>query len=153
MFLTALQTEIAEKLLQLQVAEDGCQALQITTEAKGTLDTAIQNRIAQAAMALIVATPSITVGETADEILVDVVIVLTENILANQGAQGTRRPAIEIIELVYCYLQLWQPDEESWTPLQFQSAATRDADDETQTLFHTITFQTRSLTQTLNNLN
>jgi hypothetical protein len=149
-----LQEDIAQRILDdLIPNEEGLQTLAITTEAKGSLDTQIQDRIAKAGIGIVVATPQFESSDTPDQITVTVVLVITENVIANQGTLGTRRTVTEIAETLYAYLHNWQPTVEAWSPLVFASFATRDADPDEQILFHTMTLTTSTITEQTVSLN
>lgn len=140
-----LQSAVATRLESIQ-SDEGLPMMPVLTEAKGDLDNQIRQRILKAGGGLTVLTPQFQAGEHPDQIVVDLVIVLTLNVTMDNGPLGSRKTATELGELLYGYLHSWQPEDESWTALQFQSWALRDAIEEGQLVVYTATFRTSTIT-------
>jgi hypothetical protein len=101
--------------------------LLITTEAKGSVDFEIRQRVQQASMGVVVNTPEWAAGEDKpEERMVTVEVVLIWKDTVAMGTKGTRQPYTDMLALIEAWLCGW-PAAEIWTPMRFQNTAVLSA--------------------------
>ena len=117
-------------------------APRIVTERAGDIGSAIEKELGSCGLCIAVATPEFVRGGegTPDEILVEVLVDVSERPLANRGASGTKKVPIDVASVVIACL--WDARIcPGFTPLLFQRSNLVAATPERVT--YEIRFQTR----------
>jgi len=105
--ISSLQAETAKRL---QAADQftGHEGLGIITEDLGDVLTALNQRLLKLGIGLVVVTPSIVKGERVGEIVVTIVVAVTEQPTINRSSTGSNIRASDLATAVIGLLQGWQ---------------------------------------------
>ena len=142
-----LQDLVADRLEGLR-ADCGMPDLTIATEAKGSVDFEIRQRIQQASVGVVVNTPEWAAGEdNPEERLVTVEIVLIWKDTAAMGSKGVRMPYVDVLANVEAWLCEWAPSE-IWTELRFQGTSLISAGDPAGVVVAASRYQTATIVST-----
>jgi hypothetical protein len=107
--LTTIQQAIADRLKTDRFFSD----IPILTEKIGDIENEIQRQLGAIGVVVIVITPTANVVYTAPPGPywhdIHVVVRVVENVVINQGQNGTKKPASDIAEIISAMIHLYQP--------------------------------------------
>lgn len=99
-----LNESVAERLRAFGILCDPV-PVPVLTERHSDLESKLSVALKQkGGMCVLLATPTWRIGESETELVVSLVIHVTENVLINQGATGTRKGASYFALMIYAYL-------------------------------------------------
>lgn len=139
-----LQGLVAERLEGLR-ADCGMPDLTIATEAKGSVDFEIRQRIEQASVGVVVMTPEWqAVDDHPDARAVTVLVHLIWKTTVAGGTKGTRLPPTDLLAHIESYLHSWSPSD-GWSPMEFQQASMLSVDEPPGVIVWSSRYQTTAM--------
>lgn len=142
--LADLQDAIAQRLS----AEDyfaGPLPVPVLTEDIGDLENAIQQRVNQLGVCVLVLTPELQPGAEPNSGQVDVRLTVSEKVVVNRSASGTGKRASAVALAAVALLQDWRP-RDLWTPLRMLRVAVKETK---PLLVYEVTLRTWTILKTI----